>query len=257
MGSFGKCALIIAHPGHEIRVHGWLEKTKPVVYVLTDGSGRSGHSRLASTKRLLDRAGARPGQIYGRLSDRDLYQTVLRGDLAYFHRLTAELADEIVRERFDFVLGDAPEGEILTHDLWRGVIDAAVKNAQERLARPIANFQFPLEGPPEGHASVLTTRTLRLVLDDAALTRKIAAARSYPELKREVEDALTAYGEDVFRVECFQCANRWVAATPIQIPRYERHGERLVAAGVYTKAVRYTEHMVPILSELERWRRVG
>jgi hypothetical protein len=53
MESFGESALIIAHPGHEIRVHGWLERAKPVVYVLTDGSGRSGQSRLASTARLL------------------------------------------------------------------------------------------------------------------------------------------------------------------------------------------------------------
>src|SRR5947207_7599346 len=105
MNSFGKCALLVAHPGHEIRVHGWLEKTKPVVYVLTDGSGRSGKSRLASTTRVLVRAGARPSNIFGRLPDRALYQAVLRRDLQLFRQLAADLADELVRERFDFVLG--------------------------------------------------------------------------------------------------------------------------------------------------------
>jgi len=53
-------ALIIAHPGHELRVHHWLEKTRPLVFVLTDGSGRTAQSRLHSTTRILERAGATP-----------------------------------------------------------------------------------------------------------------------------------------------------------------------------------------------------
>ena len=51
-------ALIIAHPGHELRVHHWLEKTRPLMLVLTDGSGRTAQSRLASTTRILEQAGA-------------------------------------------------------------------------------------------------------------------------------------------------------------------------------------------------------
>jgi hypothetical protein len=51
-------ALIIAHPGHELRVHHWIEKTRPLVLVLTDGSGRTTQSRLASTTRILEQAGA-------------------------------------------------------------------------------------------------------------------------------------------------------------------------------------------------------
>ena len=68
----GKCALIVAHPGHELRVHGWLEAVQPTVYVLTDGSGRASQSRLASTMRLLQQARAQRGAIYGRFSDREL-----------------------------------------------------------------------------------------------------------------------------------------------------------------------------------------
>src|SRR5689334_19417889 len=139
MSSFGKCALLIAHPGHEIRVHGWLEMAKPVVFVLTDGSGRSGTSRLASTTRLLNRAGAKAGSIFGRLSDRDFYHAVLQRDFGFFRDLTSELSDALVRQHFDFVLGDAADGEILTHDVWRGVIDAAIMKAQVELGRPIAN----------------------------------------------------------------------------------------------------------------------
>jgi hypothetical protein len=257
MESFGKCALLISHPGHEIRVHGWLEKAKPVVYVLTDGSGRSGTSRLASTTRLLTTAGASAGSIYGRVSDRDFYELVLQRNLRFFRELTHELADELERGQFDFVLGDASEGEILTHDLWRGVIDAAVATAEDRLGRVIANYQFALEGPPQPSTQTSTNPVTSLVLDDAALARKMAAAWSYPELNCEVEQTLVAYGEEAFRHECLECAAPQGAMSAAATSRYERHGEALVAAGIYREAVRYEQHVAPILDDLQRPRRVA
>src|SRR5438876_6336532 len=68
-----RAALVIAHPGHELRVHAWVELAQPLAFVLTDGSGHTGQSRLASTSRLLDQTGASSGGIYGRLTDRALY----------------------------------------------------------------------------------------------------------------------------------------------------------------------------------------
>lgn len=41
-----RAGLMIAHPGHELLVHGWLEVAHPRVFVLTDGSGRCAQSRL-------------------------------------------------------------------------------------------------------------------------------------------------------------------------------------------------------------------
>lgn len=35
--SSGRAALVVAHPGHELRVYGWLEQARPRVFVLTDG----------------------------------------------------------------------------------------------------------------------------------------------------------------------------------------------------------------------------
>src|SRR5262249_34481437 len=42
-----------AHPGHEVRLHGWLEMVRPEVFILTDGSGATGQSRLNATTTLL------------------------------------------------------------------------------------------------------------------------------------------------------------------------------------------------------------
>ena len=52
-----RAALVIAHPGHELCVYGWLETVRPRVFILTDGSGRSGQSRLKSTEEILSVVG--------------------------------------------------------------------------------------------------------------------------------------------------------------------------------------------------------
>src|SRR6267142_6198654 len=47
-----RAALVVAHPSHELRVHGWLQMCHPWVLVLTDGSGRTGEPRLLSTRKV-------------------------------------------------------------------------------------------------------------------------------------------------------------------------------------------------------------
>ena len=78
--------LIVGHPGHELRVYGWLMSARPVVQVLTDGSGSGGHSRIDSTTTLLDGVAAVRGAIYGRMTDREIYRAILEGDHARFVR---------------------------------------------------------------------------------------------------------------------------------------------------------------------------
>ena len=56
-----RSALIVAHPGHELRVHAWLEQARPTSFVLTQGDGAAGVSRLPSTTAVLTRAGAPVG----------------------------------------------------------------------------------------------------------------------------------------------------------------------------------------------------
>src|ERR1044072_9118428 len=85
-----RAALIVAHPGHELRVHGWLEEARPRVRVLTDGSGRTRGSRLDSTTGILEAAGAAPGPVYGEMSDAELYAAVLDYDHPRFTRVVDE-----------------------------------------------------------------------------------------------------------------------------------------------------------------------
>src|SRR5258707_12199569 len=95
---FERAALVIAHPGHELRIHHWLELARPVCFVLTEGSGHTGNSRIDSTTAVLERAGARRGGVFGALSDRALYRGILAGEPDIFTQIVVELADALQPE---------------------------------------------------------------------------------------------------------------------------------------------------------------
>src|SRR4029077_339919 len=77
----GNAALVIGHPGHELRVHHWLEIDRPLTFVLTDRSGRGQQSRLPSTAKVLRNAGAKSATVFGRWTDAQAYQILLCGNL--------------------------------------------------------------------------------------------------------------------------------------------------------------------------------
>jgi hypothetical protein len=245
-------ALVVAHPGHELRVHGWLEMARPRVFVLTDGSGRSGRSRLASTTRILERAGAKLGCIYGRLTDHAVYSAILDHSFDLFIGLAEELADALVCERTEYVAGDAVEGYNPEHDACRLIITAAVEIVKRAKGQHVANYDFLLLGQPNACPDDLRAEAIWLELDDAAFARKLAAARAYPELAGEVDIALRETQVDAFRIECLRPVPRGVAGDGLaeEAPFYERYGEKQVAAGYYDRVLRRHEHMIPLAEAL-------
>jgi hypothetical protein len=247
----GQAMLVVGHPGHELRVHGWLESAKPIVMVLTDGSGHRGISRLASTTALLTRAGASAGSVYGRLTDAALYRALLDRDTALFVGLVEELADAIINHRITIVAGDEAEGYNPTHDVCRLIIDAAVAIARSPLRDPIANLSFLLMDRPGKFARTGATPTAQIVLDDSTLERKIAAARRYPEMSGEVEHALTMWGAEAFRVEAFRRVPDGELWGPAEAPPfYEQYGQEQVRAGKYAEVIRYDQHIRPLADAL-------
>lgn len=242
MESQRRPVLMIAHPGHELRVHGWIEKERPLVLVLTDGSGPQGRSRLASTTRLLIQLGAEPGPVFGRLPDCALYEALLAGDHALFSGLADEIADTLIRTGTTLVAGDALEGYNPSHDVCRMLLDTAVSHVEARTGRAIANHAILLAGAPgsESAGSVV------LVLDDAALERKRAAALAYEEMRSEVEPALARHGLEAYRREVLVPIRRFDWTPAEQPPFYERHGEVRVAAGLYRRVIRFSEHLAPL-----------
>jgi hypothetical protein len=244
---------VIAHPGHELRVHHWLESTRPLVLVLTDGSGHSGRSRLASTTTVLERAGAVPGPVYGRLSDQALYRAVLGGDADLFAALADEIALALEAADVDRVAGDAVEGFNPGHDVCRLLLNAALLRLQQR-GRRVQSFEFPLEGSPHECAEEDRSEAILLNLDEAALQRKLEAARAYPEMAAEVARAYDRYGWEPFRVECLRPVRYGLEIGDrfVHPPYYERYGEQQVAAGIYREVIRFRDHLAPLAASLGR-----
>lgn len=277
IADIGKAALVIAHPGHELCVHGWLENARPRVFVLTDGSGRSGVSRLNSTSRILADAGVSIGSIYGRFTDQNLYAAILDGDFGLFEQIVAELAEALVRENVAYVAGDAIEGYNPIHDVCRVVINAAVELASRASLRAITNRDFLLLTRHHTQSVEVRASAIWITLDDDLLARKLAVARAYPELKGEVDARLdkktleqmqafpelsarfdsavtSEMGSEAYRVECLRLVSRPRGnGEAKEVPFYERYGELLVAAGTYDRAIRYRDHIVPLAEAIWRF----
>jgi hypothetical protein len=241
-----RAMLIVAHPGHELRLHGWLELAAPRVLVLTDGSGRGACSRLESTVRVLDGAGATAGPVFGRFTDRSVYAALLARDPAPFVALAEELADVLLDA--DYVVADAAQGYNPVHDVCRFLVDAAVARVARRTGCVLGSFSFPLVGPPEPMTA--GPGCARLVLDDAAFVRKLAAARAYPELGSEVGGTLDRVPAAAFRVEVLSPERPGTVCEPAEQPYYERYGEAQVTRGYYKHVLRWREHVRPIAQAL-------
>lgn len=246
--SFRNCALVLGHPGHELKVFGWTREYKPLVCAITDGSGRSGVSRISATAALLTRLGARAGEIFGALSDAEIYEAILHRDLSLFLSLVDTLAGSFLKHQIDCVAGDASEGFNPTHDLCRVVINAAVLMAQRAGGREIANFEFPLtEWEQECPAPVHDERCLHRILDDQALSEKIAAAEQYAGLGEEVRRAIAGRGIEYFRGECLRPVSDMAPRFDTsKKPFYETWGERQVLRGEYQSVIRLEEHVLPL-----------
>ena len=230
-----------------------MEMVRPMVCVLTDGSGSSGQARLESTTRVLEATGSRPGPIYGRMSDRDIYTAILDRDLHLFRGLTDELCDAFVAHEATWVVGDSVEGYNPSHDVCRLMINAAVRMANRACrGAPIANYDFVLVGSPDEFPEALRGEVIHVVLDDDALARKLESANRYPELAGEVAAALERFGTAPFQREFLRPIDLddrygW---PPDEVPFYERYGEKRVAEGVYDRVLRFHEHVVPIADAL-------
>jgi hypothetical protein len=256
-GAHRRVALVVAHPGHELRVHHWLELTQPVVFVLTDGSGHTGQSRVASTTGVLAAAGARPGSIYGRFTDARLYALMKDGDPAPFLGLARELAAAFSALEVGVVAGDALEGFNPSHDLCRYILNVAVTLMRQHTGRAPENYDFLLDGDPRFRPQG-TGAAVLVDLDDGALQRKLAAATGYVELKAETAAALERFGSGAFRTECLRPVldlREGIDRLEIEPPAYERFGELRVRDGHYDEVIRYRETIQPLVRAL--WSEAG
>jgi hypothetical protein len=228
-----KNILIVAHPGHELRIFHWLERERPQVSILTDGSGGEASSRTAYSGKTLAAAGASRGPVFGEAPDRAWYDAILNRDAAPFIQAARAIAAAAGDEAEMCVVGDAADGYNPVHDLANAVASAVA--ARLRLTGTkvslLASPAIPMAGRP----------ALTLALDEAALARKLAAVDAYQPLAEEARRVRELAPADVETLH--ESDFSW---PPEFEPEWERFGRQRVAAGAYDRVITYRDHVRPL-----------
>lgn len=240
-------ALMIAHPGHELRVFRFVELYKPRVYVLTDGSGSAGSSRLHNTIDILKECGADISPVMGYFTDKEIYRIILEKDYSSLTALAQDILLDFHEHNIRVVAGDAIEGFNPAHDLCRYLINLIVAAEEAKSGREMQNFDFLLDGLMKEEEASLVVR-----LDEAGFDRKRKAAEGYTELAQELHSVIQKYGKDPFMVECLRKVVKPHNSTPWEgrIPFYEEYAREKVNGGVYKKIISFHEHVLPLIRHL-------
>lgn len=247
----GPHLVVVGHPGHEMRCFGWLLRQRPVVCALTDGSGLGGRSRLPSTTRILDAAGARVGPVYGQMTDVEVYETTMAQEHGRYLEIVDDLVEWLREHRPQTIVGDAAEGRESTHDICRLLIGAATQIYTRRQSTPPGLYDFPLFGLPDTLVGS-SEGVIHLELSDEEFERKIAQALRYEDLAAEVHETFDTLGEEVFRHEYFRpvAADDAFGGPVGHPPYYETYALQQVERGVFERALVYDPHVLSLTRAL-------
>ncbi len=250
-----KIALILGHPGHELRVFHFLEKYKPRVYILTDGSGIDLESRVHRTQRIIEQSGASLSPIAGKFTDKEIYRIIREHDVQPIYRTIDEITEDMLAHNMDAVAGDSIEGFNPTHDLCRYMINCIVRNYNKRSQKTIPNFEFYLDGPPHLCPEGLKEESLWLQLSDEAFERKYEACKNYPELMVDLEALLAKHGKAMFKIECLwpvKDLNKYSTWTTAE-PFYEVYGKKKINSGAYQEVITFESHLLPLAKKIAEY----
>jgi hypothetical protein len=237
--------LLVAHPGHELSLYGWIAQTRPAIHVLTDGSGHGVAPRLDATAEFLVAVGATPGCIFGAFSDREVYAILLRRDGDALASLVMTLAAGLRRDRPRMLVTDAAEGYNPVHDLCRLVAGAAIEIAEVETKL----YQYAVVNRPD---SIVRNDDNAIVidLDDSLYAAKLDRARSQIDVIPDIDVLLERHGADAYRREVLYPVVDWTHVDLTSTPGYEKYGEERRSAHLYEQVIRRDEHFLPLRDAL-------
>lgn len=190
----GNYALCIAHPGHELRLHGFLEQAKPFVWILTDGSHRTGQDMMFDSVKIIDRA-TRNGrkmkvddlkndalkkifkfsfpnnpeeQIH--LKDIQIYEQIIEQHTEFFISYIDFIASNLIKFNVDYLVADASEGTNVIHETNRMLANIAIDIVKQKTGKQILNYDFAIDKP---YNEKLTPDCIHIKLDEEAIDRKL------------------------------------------------------------------------------------
>jgi len=227
--------LYIAHPGHELLLTQWISDNRPEVNILTDGSGATGVSRLESSIRVLKSLGVDKGQIFGRITDAQIYAHIINRNMDVFLSIVNEMLSIWQHNRPSCIVVDGFEGYNPVHDLMNLLVSCACIRYKKQTAHNIPLYSFKLVNKFNPDAG-----SIHIKLTDEQLKKKQNIVFSYPEMRKEVDAAIARLGEKDCFTECldvidYDRSDEWREA---QLPFYELYGEKKVQQGIYENVLR-------------------
>ncbi|WP_245455924.1 hypothetical protein [Mesorhizobium sp. M7A.F.Ca.US.008.03.1.1] len=232
--------LILAHPGHELRIHHWLELKKPRIYLLTDGSGGRHSARTQYSRDVVEAAGATAGAVFGDIPDSAWYKALLARDFVVFADVLERISVDVSDMQDVQIVSDAVDGYNPMHDLAYAFGNAL--NGMLQSIRP-------------GHKQLCTAAVpnvpglveVDIQLDSAARARKMAAVKAYTPLADEARQILErdprCFDRELLISQHFDWDTPWT-------PEWERIGRERVANKVYDRCITYWENVQPLAQQL-------
>ncbi|NUS22541.1 MAG: hypothetical protein HOQ25_22590 [Mesorhizobium sp.] len=228
--------LILAHPGHELRIHHWLEISKPRVYLLTDGSGGRQSPRTEYSRHIVEAAGGTPGSVFGDIPDAAWYSALLADDQTFFLDVFARISADIDRTDEVQIVSDAVDGYNPVHDL-AFVFGSALNRLLQKTRK--GHQQLCSAAVP----NVPGTVRVEIELDRTARARKKAAIEDYTPLADEARLILARDPDCLSRERLITQDPDWT----VQTPEWERIGRDRVSKGLYAHCITYENNVRPIV----------
>lgn len=197
----GPWALAIAHPGHELRLHGFLEQTKPFVFILTDNSEAKGQDLMWDSIKVIDRAtkqgitnispeklkdpfmrkvlkiSLKEGEDKNHVKDSMIEYEVANRHIDFLNYYVDFMADNLIRYKIKCLACDASEDYHLTHEAVRMLCDLAILRVKQRTGDDITLYDYAVTLP---YDSIKHEHCIRVELNDDAVERKLHAVCTYP-----------------------------------------------------------------------------
>jgi hypothetical protein len=232
--------LIIAHPGHELRLFGWMERERPLVFILSDGSGGAQRSRLDYSLATIRATGARLIEGSGQRSDRDWYAALLGGDIPAFLQAADAIAAAALTVHAPLVVSDAADGYNPLHDLCQAIGGAVIA----RVARHAKAPEFRVS---PATATAMGSKAVTWNLEDDAMLRKRRAISANTPLAEEVARLLAETPDALYREQLLFPAFDWPEHWK---PEWEAFGRKRVKEGRFAAPITYRGHVLPIAKAL-------
>src|SRR3954447_4182817 len=232
--------LIIAHPGHELRLFDWMERERPLVFILSDGSGGAQSSRLGYSVSAIRATGARLIEGSGERSDRDWYAAILRRDIPAFRQAADAIAAAALIVHAPLIVSDAADGYNPLHDLCQAIAGAVVA----RISRDSKAPRF-LVSPAT--AGAMGRRSVAWKLETEAARRKHQAVSANTPLAEEVARLLAETPDALYTEEFLIPTFDWPENCN---PEWEAFGRKRVKEGRFATPITYRDHVLPIAKAL-------